>query len=165
MRDEVAVNAGRMTVLPYRAAVGIALLDARGQVFVGQRLDSTLEAWQMPQGGIDEGETPEQAMWRELGEEVGTSAAEILGDSTAWLDYDLPPDLQGKLWGGRFRGQRQKWFALRFAGIDADINIATAEPEFRAWMWVPPARLLDLVVPFKRDLYRAVLSEFAAWMG
>lgn len=151
--------------LPYRPAVGIMLLNAHAQVFVGQRLDSTLEAWQMPQGGIDEGETPEQAAWRELGEEVGTNAATIIGVGKACLDYDLPADLQGKLWGGRYRGQRQTWFAMRFTGIDADINIATAEPEFRAWMWVEPARLPDLIVPFKRSLYQAVLSEFAGLLA
>ncbi len=151
-----------MSDLPYRPAVGIMLLNARRQVFVGQRLDSTLEAWQMPQGGIDKGETPEQAAWRELGEEVGTNAAEILAISADWLDYDLPADLQGKLWGGRYRGQRQKWFAMRFTGTDADIAIDTPEPEFRAWMWADPAKLPELIVPFKRPLYEAVLAEFAA---
>ena len=150
-----------MSDLPYRPAVGIMLLNAQGQVFVGQRLDSTLEAWQMPQGGIDPGETPEQAAWRELGEEVGTSAAEIVAVSKGFHDYDLPADLQGKLWGGRFRGQRQTWFAMRFTGTDADINVATPEPEFRAWMWVAAARLPELIVPFKRPLYEAVLAEFA----
>ncbi len=151
--------------LAYRPAVGILLLNQRREIFVGQRRDSSLEAWQMPQGGIDNGETAEQAMWRELGEEVGTSKAEILAESEAWLDYDLPTDLQGKLWGGRFRGQRQKWFALRFTGTDADIAIDTPEPEFRAWMWATPARALELVVPFKRGLYATVLNEFAALLG
>lgn len=148
--------------LAYRPAVGILLLNEHREIFVGQRLDSTLEAWQMPQGGIDEGETPEQAMWRELGEEVGTDKATIIATSPDWLDYDLPPDLQGKLWGGRFRGQRQRWFALAFTGTDADIAIDTAEPEFRAWMWATPARALELVVPFKRALYQRVLNVFAA---
>jgi len=151
--------------LAYRPAVGILLLNQHREIFVGQRLDSSLEAWQMPQGGIDNGETAEQAMWRELGEEVGTSKVEILAESEAWLDYDLPTDLQGKLWGGRFRGQRQKWFALRFTGTDADIAIDTPEPEFRAWMWATPARALELVVPFKRGLYATVLNEFAALLG
>ena len=154
-----------MRDLPYRPAVGIMLLNAHGDVFVGQRIDSTLEAWQMPQGGIDAGETPEQAAWRELGEEVGTNAAEILAVSADWLDYDLPPDLQGKLWSGRFRGQRQRWFAMRFTGTDADIAIATPEPEFRAWMWASPGRLPELVVPFKRPLYEAVMAEFDALLG
>lgn len=115
----------------------------------------------MPQGGIDEGETPEDAAWREMGEEVGTTAATLVGQSQGRHDYDLPADLQGKLWGGRYRGQRQTWFAFAFTGTDADVNIATVEPEFRAWMWAVPARVLDLVVPFKRDLYTAVLAEFA----
>lgn len=149
-------------LLPYRPAVGILLLNPQSQVFVGQRLDSTLEAWQMPQGGIDPGETPTQAAWRELGEEVGTNAAEIIAISRTQFDYDLPADLQGKLWGGRYRGQRQTWFAMRFTGTDADVNIATAEPEFRAWMWVEPRRLPDMIVPFKRPLYEAVLKEFAS---
>jgi putative (di)nucleoside polyphosphate hydrolase len=152
-------------LLPYRPAVGIMLLNPQSHVFVGQRLDSTLEAWQMPQGGIDPGETPEQAAWRELGEEVGTNAAQIIAVGKTKLDYDLPADLQGKLWGGRYRGQRQTWFAMRFTGTDADIDIATTEPEFRAWMWVEPARLPDLIVPFKRPLYEAVLNEFAGLLG
>lgn len=150
-----------MSELPYRPAVGIMLLNARAEVFVGQRLDSTLEAWQMPQGGIDPGETPEQAAWRELGEEVGTNAAEIVAVAERQLDYDLPPDLQGKLWGGKYRGQRQTWFAMRFTGTDTEIDIATPEPEFRSWMWIAPQRLPQLVVPFKRALYEAVLAEFA----
>lgn len=147
--------------LPYRPAVGIVLLNETRQIFIGQRLDSTLEAWQMPQGGIDPGETPEAAAWRELAEETGVTAATIIGRSKGQHDYDLPADLQGKLWGGRFRGQRQTWFALRFTGTEADVDIATGEPEFRAWMWAEPARVLELVVPFKRDLYAAVLAEFA----
>ncbi len=154
-----------MTNLPYRLAVGIMLLNRQREVFVGQRIDSTLEAWQMPQGGIDPGETPEQAAWRELGEEVGTNAAEIVAVSKGFHDYDLPADLQGKLWGGRFRGQRQTWFAMRFTGEDTDINIATPEPEFRAWMWVEPSRLPELIVPFKRPLYEAVMAEFAGLLG
>lgn len=146
---------------PYRPAVGIMLLDQTGRVFVGQRRDTTLEAWQMPQGGIDPGETPEAAAWRELGEEVGTNDADLLATATRWLDYDLPSDLQVKLWGGRFRGQRQLWFAMRFRGRDTDIAIDTAEPEFRAWRWADAVELPALAVPFKRALYEAVLAEFA----
>ena len=145
--------------------MGILLLNKQSQVFVGQRIDNTLEAWQMPQGGIDEGETPEEAAWRELGEEVGTNAAQILAVSRGHLYYDLPPDLQGKLWGGRYRGQRQTWFAMRFTGTDANIAIDTPEPEFRAWMWAEPRRLPDLIVPFKRALYEAVLREFGAFLN
>jgi len=136
------------------------LLGPDSRVFVGQRRDSTLEAWQMPQGGIDKGETPEEALWRELGEEVGTGLAEIVAESRDWLHYDLPPELVGKLWKGKYRGQRQKWFAMRFTGTDEDINIDTHEPEFRAWRWVEARRLPEIIVPFKRALYSAVLEEF-----
>ena len=146
--------------LPYRPAVGVMLIGPGARVFVGQRLDSTLEAWQMPQGGIDEGETAEEAAWRELGEEVGTSAARIVAQSRDWLTYDLPEELVGRLWGGRYRGQRQQWFAMRFTGSDADIDIATPEPEFRAWRWVDATELPALIVPFKRRLYEAVLGKF-----
>lgn len=146
--------------LPYRAGVGIMLFNPQGQVFVGRRVDNSSEAWQMPQGGIDEGETPAQAALRELEEEVGTSAAEIIAESEGWFTYDLPPDLVGKVWKGRFRGQRQKWFALRFTGVDSDININTAHPEFQAWQWQDYDRLVEIIVPFKRDLYCAVIEEF-----
>lgn len=150
-----------MSDLPYRRGVGIMLLDARGRVFVGRRID-TPDAWQMPQGGIDPGETPRQAAQRELKEEVGTDRAEIIAETKDWLRYELPPELRGGVWGGRYRGQEQKWFALRFLGSDSDINIATHEPEFDAWRWLPPADLLRGIVPFKRALYEAVLHEFAA---
>jgi len=121
-----------------------------------------LAAWQMPQGGIDPGETPRQAALRELEEETGTAKAEILGETVGWHHYDLPPELTGGIWGGRFRGQRQKWFAMRFTGTDSDINLATEHPEFDAWKWVAPAQLPELIVEFKRDVYVAVLAEFAA---
>ncbi len=114
----------------------------------------------MPQGGIDDGESPETAALRELEEEIGTAKAEIIAASTDWIRYDLPPELVGKAWKGRYRGQKQKWFALRFTGTDADINIETEHPEFDAWRWVDFDRLVDLVVPFKRELYRAVVKEF-----
>jgi putative (di)nucleoside polyphosphate hydrolase len=139
------------------------LLNRRGEVFVGRRSDMpVMPAWQMPQGGIDPGETPRQAAMRELEEEIGTAKAEILGESRAWLKYDLPAALAGGMWGGRYRGQRQKWFVMRFAGIDADINLATEHPEFDAWRWVAPERLPDLIVPFKRQLYIDILVEFRA---
>lgn len=143
----------------YRPCVGLMLFRG-GLVFVGQRTDAS-GAWQMPQGGIDDGETPPQAALRELHEEVGTDNAEIVAESRDWHYYDLPPELARKMWGGRFLGQRQKWFALRFLGADADINIATAHPEFSAWKWAPLDDLLDLIVPFKRDVYRTVVAEFA----
>jgi putative (di)nucleoside polyphosphate hydrolase len=147
--------------LAYRRGVGLMLLDRRKLVFAGRRID-TPGAWQMPQGGIDEGETPRQAARRELAEEIGTDNAEILAESREWLRYELPPDRRAKVWGGRYRGQEQKWFALRFLGADSDIDLAAHQPEFDAWQWLPPADLLRQIVPFKRALYEAVLREFAA---
>lgn len=147
--------------LRYRPAVGIMLLNRRGEVFVGRRIDMPLmPAWQMPQGGIDPGETPRQAALRELKEEIGTDKAKILGESRVWLKYDLPAELAGGIWGGRYRGQRQKWFVMRFTGSDGDINLATAHPEFGAWQWVAAEHLPQLIVPFKRKLYIDILTEF-----
>jgi putative (di)nucleoside polyphosphate hydrolase len=154
----------------YRPAVGIMLLNRDGLVFVGRRIDmpAGLAAWQMPQGGIDPGETPRRAALRELQEEVGTDQAEILAKSRAWLHYELPEELRtqfGGMWGGRYRGQRQKWFLMRFTGADRDIDLATGHPEFDAWKWVEPERLPELIVPFKRQLYRDVLAEFRAQLA
>lgn len=145
---------------PYRPCVGIMLLNGGGQVFVAQRIDQQVEAWQMPQGGIDAREDPRQAVFRELKEEIGTDHAEVLAESRGWLDYDLPRDLADKVWRGRFRGQTQKWFALRFLGQDSDIDIETEHPEFNAWRWAPMADLPRLIVPFKRDNYEKVVAEF-----
>lgn len=150
-----------MSDLPYRPCVGVALFNARGEVFVGRRIDTTMEAWQMPQGGIDGDEEPRRAVSRELEEEIGTAKAEIIAEIDDWLTYDLPPDLMGKVWGGRFRGQIQKWFAMRFLGSDADINLETEHPEFNAWRWMPLAELPQVIVPFKRDLYCEVARRFA----
>jgi putative (di)nucleoside polyphosphate hydrolase len=150
--------------LKYRRGVGIMLLDRRSWVFVGNRID-TPGSWQMPQGGIDPGETPRQAALRELHEEVGTDKAEILAETAEWLRYDLPEELFDKVWGGGYRGQEQKWFAMRFLGSDGDINIAAHEPEFDAWRWLPPAELPRVIVPFKRPLYLAVLREFAPFLS
>ena len=146
----------------YRPGVGIMLLNGKGLIFVGRRIDmpAGLAAWQMPQGGIDPGETPRQAALRELKEEVGTDKAEILAESAVWHHYDLPPEIAGRMWRGRYRGQRQKWFAMRFTGSDADIDPATEHPEFDAWEWVSPDRLPELIVPFKRQIYLDVLAEF-----
>lgn len=146
--------------LPYRPCVGVMLLNADGHVFVARRID-TRDAWQMPQGGIDDGETPQQAALRELKEEIGTDHADIVARTEKTLRYDLPDHLLGKVWKGRWRGQEQVWVAARFTGTDADIDIATEHPEFDAWQWVEPERLVELIVPFKRDVYQAVLSEFA----
>ena len=146
--------------LPYRAGVGVMLFDRDGRVFVAQRIDTPGDAWQMPQGGIDAGESPRQAVLRELREETGTAKAEIIAEARGWIRYDFPAELVPKLWGGRFRGQEQKWFALRFLGTDADIDIATEEPEFRAWRWADLAELPNLIVPFKRRLYQDLVAEF-----
>lgn len=146
--------------LPYRPGVGIMLLNDKSKVFVGKRIDSMTEAWQMPQGGIDEGEEPQIAAFREMQEEIGTSKAEIIAESNDWYYYDLPDDLIPKIWNGRFRGQRQKWYCLRFTGTDADINIATSHPEFCQWQWIKMEELPGIIVPFKQKLYQALVDEF-----
>jgi len=149
--------------LPYRRNVGVMLVNAAGHVFVGQRRDSDLPAWQMPQGGIDEGESPRAAALRELEEETGVPPArvEVLAETPDWLRYDLPDDIRPRIWGGRYRGQEQRWFLMRFLGTDADVRIDTAHPEFSAWRWLPPADLPGQIVPFKRAVYARVLAEFA----
>ncbi|PKP90609.1 MAG: RNA pyrophosphohydrolase [Alphaproteobacteria bacterium HGW-Alphaproteobacteria-16] len=152
-----------IATLPYRPCAGVMLLSRTGQVFVGQRLDSTLEAWQMPQGGIDPGEDPLEAAYRELWEETGVVRAhvELVAAPDEELQYDLPDDLIGKVWKGKWRGQRQRWFLFRLNAGDEVIDIETAEPEFRAWRWIDPAELPDVIVPFKRDLYARLLEIFA----
>jgi putative (di)nucleoside polyphosphate hydrolase len=152
--------------LPYRPAAGVMLINREGKVFVAQRLDSTLEAWQMPQGGLDEGEDAEAGALRELEEETGIAPdkVEILARCPTELYYDLPDDLVGKLWKGRWRGQRQSWFLARFLGSDDEINIETEHPEFRAWKWAEPDELPAMIVPFKRKLYEDVLSAFREWL-
>ncbi|HEX8446051.1 MAG TPA: RNA pyrophosphohydrolase [Sphingomonas sp.] len=156
-----------MTDLPYRPAAGIMLLNRDNKVFVAQRIDTTLDAWQMPQGGLDPGEDAQTGALRELEEETGIPPhlVEIVARSAGELLYDLPADLAGSLWRGRYRGQRQVWFLLRFLGRDADIDLATAHPEFRTWKWAEPGDLPDMIVPFKAELYRNVLREFAAHLS
>ena len=154
------MSAASATLPGYRASVGVMLLDLGGRVFVGQRIDTAGAAWQMPQGGIEPGESPRAAALRELAEEIGTGKAEIIAEGRDWLSYDWPPDIAARAWGGRYRGQRMKWFALRFTGADGDIDVDTANPEFAAWKWVAPEALPRLIVPFKRAHYRAVLAEF-----
>jgi putative (di)nucleoside polyphosphate hydrolase len=149
----------------YRPGVGIMLLNPANRVFVGKRIDMAGEHWQMPQGGIDQGESPRQAALRELKEEVGTDKAEILAESKNWLSYDIPRDITRRLWSGRYRGQKQKWFLMRFTGTDADIDLRTHHPEFSAWRWVEAADLPRLIVPFKRQLYEELLTEFAAFLS
>jgi putative (di)nucleoside polyphosphate hydrolase len=149
---------------PYRPCVGIFLLNNDGLVFAGRRIDSRAEAWQMPQGGIDAGESPLQACMREMREEIGTNTAELVSQHDDWLYYDIPLPLADRLWQGRYKGQKQKWMALRFTGVDSDINIATEEPEFCEWKWLSPHDLVDLAVPFKRDVYQNVLAAFAPYL-
>ena len=146
---------------PYRLDVGIVLLNPQGQVFVARRIDTAEVAWQMPQGGINDGEDPRATALREMLEEIGTDKAEILAETEDWLAYDLPPEIADRIWRGRFRGQKQKWFLLRFTGTDTDIDIATEHPEFCAWSWADFDALPDLIVPFKRPLYEAVVDAFA----
>ncbi|MGB0694404.1 MAG: RNA pyrophosphohydrolase [Rhodospirillaceae bacterium] len=149
--------------LPYRPNVGMMLINRDGLVFVAQRLDFQGDVWQMPQGGLDKGEDPKEAALRELEEEIGTRDAEIIGEIADWLPYDLPEELIGKLWKGKYRGQTQKWYAMRFLGDDSAINIDTDHPEFSRWKWAPVEELTALVVPFKRDIYERVVAELGPY--
>ncbi len=153
--------------LPYRPCVGVMLINRDGLVFVGQRNDRFEDAWQMPQGGVDPGEDAREAALRELREETGVSAdlVEILAETSGWLPYDLPHDIVPVIWKGRFRGQEQKWFLMRFTGTDAQVDIATDHPEFTTWKWLEADRLVEHIVPFKRDVYERVLAEFEGMLG
>ena len=146
--------------LAYRPGVGVMLVNGRGEVFVARRINMDNQAWQMPQGGIDEGESPRQSAMRELAEEIGTNEVRIIAESEDWLSYDFPDELVGRAWGGRYRGQRQKWFLARFLGRDEDIDLDTEHPEFSHWKWLPMAELPGVIVPFKRDLYEALVARF-----
>ena len=152
--------------LPYRRNVGVMVLNADGDVWVGQRLDrrASQDAWQMPQGGIDKGEEARTAALRELEEETGISSdlVEVVAESDGYIPYDLPHDLVPKLWKGKYRGQEQKWFLLRFLGDDSHVNINTEHPEFSEWKWLPAADLVANIVPFKRDVDARVLKAFEA---
>lgn len=149
--------------LPYRPCVGLMVLNAKGDVFVGQRNDRHGEAWQMPQGGVDKGEEARDAALRELWEETGITddLVEIIAESASWLPYDLPHDVVPHIWKGRYRGQEQKWFLMRFLGTDDQVNIETEHPEFTVWRWQPVDQLVEKIVPFKREVYEQVLIAFA----
>jgi len=149
-----------MSDLPYRPCVGIMLVNDAGLVFAGKRLDQTVEGWQMPQGGIDDGEEARDAALRELQEETGTTKARIIAELPDWLTYDLPAHLVGIAFKGRFRGQKQKWFLMRFTGQDSDIDLHAHEPEFSDWRWFALDELPTLIVPFKRPTYEAVIAGF-----
>jgi putative (di)nucleoside polyphosphate hydrolase len=153
-----------MSDLPYRPCVGICLINPAGLIFAGQRRDSPSQAWQMPQGGIDDGEKPSKAALRELWEETGISAdlVEVVDKTKGWVTYDLPPELLGRVWGGKYRGQRQKWFLMRYLGADTQINISTDHPEFAAWKWIGAGEMLASIVPFKRAVYAQVIAAFRA---
>lgn len=155
--------------LPYRPCVGIMALNRHGHVWIGRRMQRPGKEvaggwWQMPQGGIDPGEDPGAAARRELAEETGMHSVEILAETRDWHPYDLPPHLMGRIWGGKYRGQTQKWFAMRFLGSDSEIDLAPPghEAEFDAWRWAPLDDVLALIVPFKRDVYASIFAEFGA---
>ena len=159
-----AMTPEQIAALPYRRNVGVMLANGAGHVFVGQRYDSEMPAWQMPQGGIDAGESPREAALRELVEETGVSPdlVTVEAETDGWLSYDLPHDIVPRIWKGRYRGQEQKWFLLRFHGSDDQVNIATEHPEFSRWCWLPADQVLDQIVPFKRPGYEQVIAAFGA---
>jgi putative (di)nucleoside polyphosphate hydrolase len=146
---------------PYRKGVGAVLFNSDGMVFVARRIDTPFEAWQLPQGGIKRREKPRNAVLRELKEEIGTDKAKILAKSSRWLSYDLPDDIAKRVWRGRYGGQKQRWFALKFTGTAPDIDLAASDhPEFDAWRWIPIDDLPSLAIWFKRSLYEEIVSEF-----
>ena len=145
----------------YRRNVGIMILNEKNEILVGKRLDHPSGFWQMPQGGIDDNENPEEAVWREMKEEIGTNNAELIKMSSQWVNYEIPQDTLDKLpWGGKYVGQTQKWFVFRFTGQDSDINVGTENPEFSEWKWATFSSLADNIVPFKRSVYKKILEEF-----
>ena len=149
--------------LPYRPCVGVMIVNAEGKVLVGQRRDNFQDAWQMPQGGIDKGEAPREAALREMWEETGITAdlVTVEAETEDWIPYDIPHDLVPNIWGGKYRGQEQKWFLLRFQGRDDQIDIATEHPEFSKWKWIEANKVVDAIVPFKRATYEQVIAAFA----
>ena len=146
--------------LPYRLGVGMMLLNKENKVFVGKRIDTRSEAWQMPQGGVDEGENLQEAALRELEEEVGTNKVKLVEISSNWYFYDIPQELISTMWDGKYRGQKQKWFVFRLCTDDSDININTKHPEFCQWKWIDIEQLPEVIVFFKRDIYQSIVDEF-----
>ncbi len=153
--------------LPYRPCVGIMMINPSGLIFAAQRIDSPTPAWQMPQGGIDPGENPGLAALRELEEEISVTPALVapLAETADWLTYDLPVDMVPKIWGGQFRGQKQRWFLMRYLGADDQINLTTAHPEFSEWRWISADEMLGAIVPFKRQTYAQVIHGFRDWLA
>jgi len=151
----------------YRRGVGVMLINDHRHVWVGRRIDNRDEAWQMPQGGLDKGEEPWDGALRELEEEtgIGPNLVEKLADHPQQLRYDIPDAIAARLWGGKWKGQLQDWFLARFLGTDEDIDIGTEHPEFSHWKWVEPHLLPELIVPFKRDMYRRLVDDFAPWLA
>ena len=150
--------------LPFRPGVGMMIIDNANRIFVGKRVDTRIEAWQMPQGGIDIGETPSRAAMREMKEEIGCNDGYIMAETKNWYSYDLPKFLIPKLWNGNYRGQKQKWFLIKFTGKEEDINISAHSPEFSEWRWTTIQELPEIIVPFKRKLYLAVAEEFKRFL-
>jgi len=146
--------------LPFRQGVGMMIINKDNRVFVGKRMDSKANGWQMPQGGIDLGETPSAAAMREMEEEIGCNKGHVIAESSRWYSYRVPPFLVPRLWGGKYCGQRQKWFLIRFTGEDSDINIKTKHQEFEQWKWVDFDQLLSDIIPFKLKLYKQIVNEF-----
>lgn len=155
------MNSSDADDLIYRPGVGMMVVNDDGHIFVADRSDMSGSAWQMPQGGIDEGETPVAAALRELAEEVGTNRFELIAETYNWLTYDFPADIKKQTWKGRYRGQRQKWFLFSFTGTDDDIDLNAHNCEFNNWKWIEPETVLELIVPFKRKLYEDVLDSFS----
>ncbi len=161
-QDSISFSPSNNTAqLPYRAGVGLMIINKHKKVFVGKRIDPKNRfAWQMPQGGIDPGETPSKAALREMKEEIGSDNGQILAETKHWYCYDLPPKIIHRMWGGQYKGQKQKWFLVKFLGTDAEINLQTEHPEFLTWKWISPQQLTNVVIPFKKFLYEAVYKEF-----
>ena len=148
-------------VKDYRECVGMMIINIKKEILVGKRLDHPSGYWQMPQGGIDKDENPEEAVWREMMEEIGTNKAELIRESNKWINYDIPKDTLATLpWGDKYKGQTQKWFIFRFSGINEDINVGTENPEFSEWKWTERDKLINAAVPFKRNIYKKILEEF-----